>query len=133
MSDIATPNPPTIRTSSPITAVRTVGDLLQHPSLLARMKEVAPRHLSAERMLAVLVTSTLQTPKLRECAPMSLLGAAMASAHLGLIPNTPLGHAYILPFEVTRYDRASKTRVLERVDAQLVICLLYTSPSPRDA
>ena len=38
-------------------------------------------------------------PKLAECSPMSFLAALMNAAQLGLEPNTPLGQAYLIPFQ----------------------------------
>jgi recombination protein RecT len=47
-----------------------------------------------------MVLSAISTnQKLGSCTPASFLGAMMSAAQLGLEPNTPLGQAYILPYQ----------------------------------
>jgi recombination protein RecT len=58
-----------------------------------------PRHLSADRMLRISMTSIRRTPALLACNPQSLLGAIMQAAQLGLEPDGVLGHAYLIPFK----------------------------------
>ena len=56
-----------------------------------------PRHVSPDRMSRIVTTALRTTPKLAECTPASFLGCVMQLAQLGLEPNTPLGHAYLIP------------------------------------
>jgi recombination protein RecT len=75
--------------------VTTVRDLF-----LANREQIQmalPRHLNAERMIRVAMTSFSTTPKLMDCTPRSLLGAVIQCAQLGLEPGL-LGHAYLIPF-----------------------------------
>jgi recombination protein RecT len=58
-----------------------------------------PRHLSADRMLRIAMTSVRRTPALLHCNPQSLLGAVVQAAQLGLEPDGVLGHAYLIPFK----------------------------------
>jgi recombination protein RecT len=58
-----------------------------------------PRHLSADRMLRISMTSIRRTPQLLSCNPQSLLGAIMQASQLGLEPDGVLGHAYLIPFK----------------------------------
>lgn len=58
-----------------------------------------PRHLSADRMLRIAMTSIRRTPKLASCSQASLLGAVMTAAQLGLEPDGVLGMAYLVPFK----------------------------------
>jgi recombination protein RecT len=64
-----------------------------------------PRHLSADRMIRVALTSVQRTPELLECDPVSLLGAIVQSAQLGLEPDGVLGHAYLVPFNNSKKGR----------------------------
>jgi len=96
-----------------------IQDMLQSPDMVKRMQAVLPRHLSPERMLRVMAQAVFKTPKLAECHPMTLLGAMMACASLGLEPNTPLGHAYLIPFE--KRKKVGNDWVTERVDVNLII------------
>lgn len=56
-----------------------------------------PKHMTADRMLRISMTALRTTPKLAECTPASFLSCVMSAAQLGLEPNTPLGHAYLIP------------------------------------
>lgn len=56
-----------------------------------------PKHMTADRMLRVSMTALRTTPKLAECTPQSFLSCVMSAAQLGLEPNTPLGHCYLIP------------------------------------
>ena len=57
-----------------------------------------PKHLTAERMCRMAITIFRKTPRLRECSPMSLLGAVIQASELGLELSSPLGHAYLVPY-----------------------------------
>ena len=105
---------------APLSRKTTLQDAFDHPQFLARIKQATPKHLSADRMLAVFVQSVQKTPKLRECDVMSLLGAFLSVASVGLEPNTALQHAHLIPFEKNRWDPKTKTRILERVDVQVI-------------
>lgn len=69
---------------------------------------VLPQHVSADRMLKIALGAMRTTPKLMNCTVESLMGAIVQCAQLGLEPNTPLGHAYLIPFE---NKRVGKTEV----------------------
>jgi len=62
------------------------------------LKKALPKHVSPDRILRIAMTAIRVTPKLRSCEPMSFLAAIMQSAQLGLEPNTPLGEAYLIPY-----------------------------------
>lgn len=66
-----------------------------------------PKHMTADRMLRVSMTALRTTPKLAECTPQSFLSCVMSAAQLGLEPNTPLGHCYLIP------RKNNKTKVTE--------------------
>lgn len=74
--------------------------------------QALPRHMNPERLLRVALTAANTTPALLNCHPPTLVGAVIQAAQLGLEPNTPLGHAYLVPF---------KNRQKQRQDVQLVI------------
>lgn len=76
----------------------TVGELLEDPRVFKAMADSAPQHLSPQRLLRVMAQALRKTPKLGLCNPLSLLGAMISCASLGLEPNTPLGHVYLIPF-----------------------------------
>jgi recombination protein RecT len=58
-----------------------------------------PSVLTPERFLRMTLSAISTTTQLASCTPSSFLGAMMSAAQLGLEPNTPLGQAYILPYQ----------------------------------
>lgn len=63
-----------------------------------QMDKAVPSHLTGDRMARITLTALRVTPKLADCTKSSFLGAVMSAATLGLEVNTPLGHAYLIPF-----------------------------------
>ena len=64
-------------------------------------KEIAkalPSVISAERFARIATTAVTQTPALAACSPQSFIGAMLTAASLGLEVNSPLGHAYLIPY-----------------------------------
>lgn len=78
----------------------TVAEFFKHNK--NAMASVLPRHVDPERMLKVALHAVRSTPKLMECKLDSLMGSVMLCSQLGLEPNTPLGHAYLIPFKNNR-------------------------------
>lgn len=76
-------------------------ELLRKPEMLAEIKRALPRHLTPDRFARMILTSIRRTPELARCDQRSFLGAMMELAQLGLEPDTPLGHAWIVPFGST--------------------------------
>lgn len=64
----------------------------------ATIKAVLPQHVTPERMLKIALGAIRTTPKLQEATSESLFGAVVTCAQMGLEPNTPNGHAYLIPF-----------------------------------
>lgn len=100
-----TVQPPSRAASMKLSECRTVEQALQTNDMASRIRAALPKHVSAERMLRVLALAVYKTPELRNCELMSLVGAMLVSASLGLEPNTPLGHAYLIPFNQNRKDK----------------------------
>jgi recombination protein RecT len=57
-----------------------------------------PKHVDADRMMGVLKFELNKNPTLNRCTPLSILGAFMQSAQLGLEPGGALGQAYLIPY-----------------------------------
>lgn len=76
--------------------LETVRDLLLRSR--AQLQAALPRHMTVDRLLRVALTCIQRTPRLAECHPMSLLGAIMECAQLGLEPDPVQGKAYLVPF-----------------------------------
>jgi recombination protein RecT len=57
-----------------------------------------PRHVTAERILKVALTSINKNPKLLECTRDSVMLSIMQAAELGLEPGGALGEGYLIPY-----------------------------------
>ena len=104
---------------TPLRQVNDVRGLLMNEQARDQLAAVATKHMNPERMMRVVANSIRTTPKLQQCEPMSLLGALMQCAALGLEPNTILGHAYLIPFDRTLDRGKSSERKITEV--QLVV------------
>lgn len=88
--------------AKPLRQVANVRELLVNDQAKQQLAAVAAGHMRPERMMRLMANAMRTTPQLGECDPLSLLGSMMTCASLGLEPNTPLGHAYLLPFKNKR-------------------------------
>lgn len=64
----------------------------------AEIATALPSMISSERFQRLALTAFSNNKALQECDPKSFLSAMMQSAQLGLEPNTPLGQAYLIPY-----------------------------------
>lgn len=58
-----------------------------------------PKHLDADRMTRLALTAVRQTPALATCSDVSMAGALLTAAALGLEPNTPTAECYLVPYK----------------------------------
>lgn len=79
-------------------AIQMIQQLEQSGQLRAALPEIG---VTPERMARIAITAIRQTPGLGKCHPLSVVSAVVEMAQLGLMPNTPLGHAYMIPFKST--------------------------------
>lgn len=66
----------------------------------AEIKKALPAVMTPERFSRITLSAISVNPTLATAAvtsPMTLLGSVMTAAQLGLEPNTPLGHCYLIP------------------------------------
>lgn len=68
-------------------------------SMEGEIAKALPSVMTPERFTRMVLSAISTNPKLASCTPASFLGAMMNAAQLGLEPNTPLGQAYILPYQ----------------------------------
>lgn len=61
------------------------------------IERALPKHMDADRLARIALTTIRTTPKLMECNLPSLMGAVMQAAQLGLEPGL-MGHCYIIPY-----------------------------------
>lgn len=78
------------------TSQKTMQDYIK--SMESEIKKALPSVITPERFTRMVLSAISITPKLAECTPKSFLGAMMQAAQLGVEPNTPLGQAYLIPY-----------------------------------
>lgn len=61
-----------------------------------------PSVMTPQRFTRMVLTAISSTPELANTTPESFLGAMMTAAQLGLEPNTPMGQAYLIPYNNRR-------------------------------
>lgn len=71
-------------------------------SMEGEIARALPKHITPDRMARVCLTALRTTKDLDRCTPASFLAAIMACAQLGIEPNSPLGHAYLIPYKDKR-------------------------------
>lgn len=116
-----TPPPPTRATSLALKDAKTIGQALQSAELLERIRAGTPRHMSPDRMLRTFVQAVSQTPALARCDMRSLVGAMLSCSQLGLEPNTPQGHAYLIPFDRRNYNKETRKWEVIGTTVQLIL------------
>lgn len=77
----------------PIDSVRKTLEQLK-----PQMRLALPKHLTADRLVRIVMTAVQANPKLLECDTKSFYAAVMSCAQLGLEPDGVLGQAYLVPF-----------------------------------
>ena len=105
----------------PLSQVTDVRQMLVNDMAKKQLAAVAASHLKPERMMRLMANARRTTPKLGQCSPLSLLGAMMQCASLGLEPNTVLGHAYLIPFDRKEKNKTSGKWEVVETNVQLII------------
>lgn len=85
----------------------TIRQLLLDPQYQDEIAKALPVAMTPERFTRLAVTAVKSSPLLLEAEPVTLLAGVMQCAQLGLEPNTPLQHCWLLPF------RNTKKRIVE--------------------
>ncbi|WP_051296657.1 recombination protein RecT [Anaeroarcus burkinensis] len=78
-----------------MTPAQTVQDYLRRMG--PEIAKALPKHMDADRMARIALTTIRTTPKLLECRIESLMAGIMQAAQLGLEPGQ-LGHCYLIPY-----------------------------------
>jgi recombination protein RecT len=77
---------------------KTIGSELQ--KYKGQMEAALPRHMTADRMARIALTSLRVNPKLLNCTRESFYGSLMAASQLGLEPGIN-GQCYLIPYKAT--------------------------------
>lgn len=73
-------------------------ELIKSDTMQNALARALPKHIKADRMARIVLTALRSTPRLGESNQGSVIGSLLQLAQLGLEPNTPLGHAYLVPY-----------------------------------
>lgn len=63
------------------------------------LRAILPRHLDADRIIKIAVSSFARNPTLQQCSLGSVIQAVIVAAELGLEPGSYSGEAYLVPFK----------------------------------
>ncbi|HTI81710.1 MAG TPA: recombinase RecT [Acetobacteraceae bacterium] len=109
---------PTRATTIRLADCKTLAQAFQCGEFIERMKAATPKHMNADRLLRTFVQATGKQPLLLQCDMRSVLGQMLTCSALGLEINTPLGHAYLIPF---KGRKKVGNAWVDNYEAQLVI------------
>jgi recombination protein RecT len=90
------------RTLTPQAKAQSIRSLFNDNRVKGEIMKALPKHLTADKLIRVAMTSIQRNPKLMDCTQQSLLGCIMTSAALGLEPDPFLGQAYFVPYWNTK-------------------------------
>ena len=113
-------------------ARRDVAKFLNDNDTRKKLALVVSQAIEPEKVVRLTLNALATTPKLAQCSLDSLFGCMMTSASLGLELNTPLEHAWLIPYDNNRKIAGKWQTVTE---AQLMIgykgyiALAYRSPA----
>ena len=90
------------RTLTTQAKAQSIRALFNDNRVKGEIAKALPKHLTADKLIRVAMTSIQRNPKLMDCTQQSLLGCIMTSAALGLEPDPFLGQAYFVPYWNTK-------------------------------
>lgn len=90
---MTTPNAPAVQKS------QTLEGILTSPKMREQIAMALPSHMTADRVLRVMLTQVRKVPKLLECSQESVLSAFMDCTRMGLEPDGRLAH--LIPYGST--------------------------------
>lgn len=64
---------------------------------LPSVQGIASKRLDPEKLLRIALVAASRNQRLLDCTPQSILSSLMQAASVGLEPETPLQHAYLIP------------------------------------
>ena len=78
----------------------TLKEWFQEPEFRSKIMSALPKVINPEAFLTNAYNIYVSNKKLQECTVFSFLESLMDAAKVGLMPNTPLGRCFILPYRV---------------------------------
>jgi recombination protein RecT len=88
---------PAAQAKPPVSIERVFySQLTQYESTIVKL--ISDTGIKPEKFMEQVYTSIRKTPALLQCDRASLFGSILTAAELGLVPNSPWGHCYIIPY-----------------------------------
>jgi len=112
--------PPAKKDSRPIREVAKVADLFTNAEFIHRIEKAVTGQVNTSLMLSALAGSFRRSPAMAECNVMDVAGKALLLAQAGLLPDTALQHAHLIPFKEKTWNPATKKQE-ERYVCQAII------------
>lgn len=82
---------------SQVPARRTLAAQIDSAEFKKALSQALPKHITPDRMARIAMTALRTTRDLAQCTPESFFSCLMQAAQLGLEPNTPNQHVYLIP------------------------------------
>lgn len=85
----------------PLSPAHRVQALLANKDRMEELQKALPNNYPVDRFKRIVLTAVSTNPKLAQAcclSPNTFFGALYNAAQLGLEPNTPMGKAYLLPY-----------------------------------
>jgi recombination protein RecT len=99
---------------------RSLEEAFQTKEFLDRIAASVPQHMQPNRMLRTFVSAVQKAPLLAKADLKSFVGACLTCSQVGLEPNTPLQHAFLIPFKNRRWNPQTRQRDIETVEINLI-------------
>lgn len=106
--------PAVVQTDGEVNILRKLSD----PKIRSAMQTRLGQIFGVDEMIAMVATCLRQSPLLAKCDPLTVVGAVLEVAQVGLRLDRTLGQAYLVPFKNGRRSRSAGRDIYE---AQLVL------------
>lgn len=112
-------------------AILAISSAFDDKRILQQIERVTPLNLrqsiNSEMLLASAALEIKQSKWLQMCTPISVLGAVIRCARLGLVPDGVLGHAYLTPRRVKNADGVQEWTCNMQLGYKGIAHLVYRS------
>lgn len=98
----------------------TLAEAFRTQEFFERIQASVPQHVQPNRMLRLFEQSVTKSPLLAEATVRSFVGACLTLSQVGLEPNTPLGHGYLIPFKTKVWNPATRKRDQDTVEINVI-------------
>lgn len=111
---------PSKHSFKPLKQCRTLEEAFQTHEFMERIQASVPQHVQPGRMLRTFISAVSKTPLLAQADLRTYLGACLTCSQVGLEPNTPLGHIWLLPFKRKIWNPETRKRDKEIVEVNVI-------------